>query len=129
MQYLTIEEVLRLHDRVIEQTGGSTGIRDRGALESAIAQPLMSFGGEELYPTLADKAAAFGFSLTMNHPFVDGNKRTAHAAMEVFLVLNGLEIHATVDDQESVMLALAAGTLNREMFTQWLHQHVGLKKR
>lgn len=129
MRYLTIEEVLKLHDRVIEQTGGSTGIRDRGALESAIAQPLMSFGGEELYPTLADKAAAFGFSLTMNHPFVDGNKRTAHAAMEVFLVLNGLEIHATVDDQESVMLALAAGTLNREMFTQWLNQHVGLKKR
>lgn len=129
MRYLTFEEVLRLHDRVIEQTGGSAGIRDRGALESAIAQLLMSFGGEELYSTLVDKAAAFGFSLTMNHTFIDGNKRTSHAAIEVFLVLNGLEIHASIDDQESVMLDLASGTLNREMFTQWLHQNVGLIKR
>lgn len=123
MRYLTVEEVLKLHNRVIQQTGGGSGVRDQGLLDSALAQPKMTFAGEELYPTLVEKAAVLGFCLTMNHPFMDGNKRTAHAAMEVFLVLNGFEIQASVDDQESVMLALAAGTLKREAFTAWLEQH------
>ena len=72
------------------------------ALESALAQPQMTFGGEDLYPTLVDKAAALGYALIKNHPFLDGNKRTGHAAMEVFLVLNGYEIHADVEEQEHV---------------------------
>ncbi len=105
MRYLTIEEVLRLHDRVISRTGGSAGVRDRGALESAVAQPQMTFSGDDLYPTLPEKAATLCFSLAMNHPFVDGNKRTAHAAMEVFLILNGFEIRSSVDDQEAMMLS------------------------
>ncbi len=75
MRYLKLKEVIDLHHQVVEQSGGSLGIRDLGALESAVAQPLMSFGGEDLYPTLEDKAAALGFSLVMNHPFIDGNKR------------------------------------------------------
>ncbi|MGB7443552.1 MAG: type II toxin-antitoxin system death-on-curing family toxin [Coleofasciculaceae cyanobacterium] len=124
MRYLSVKEVLRLHDKVIEQTGGTSGIRDQGALESAVAQPQMTFGGEELYPTLVEKAAALGFSLAMNHSFVDGNKRTAHASMEVFLVFNGFEIQALVDDQEVVMLNLARGTLKRDEFTAWLHKVV-----
>jgi death-on-curing protein len=129
MRYLTVEEVLKLHERVIEQRGGSTGVRDRGALESAVAQPQMTFAGEDLYPTVVEKAAALGFSITMNHPFVDGNKRTAHAAMEVFLVLNGFEINASVDNQEAVMLALAAGNLRREAFVEWLEQHLQSRRR
>lgn len=124
MRYLTVEEVLILHNRVIQQTGGGPGVRDQGGLESAVAQPKMTFGGEELYPTLVEKAAALGFSLAMNHPFVDGNKRTAHAAMEVFLVLNGFEIRASVDEQEAIMLDLAAGTLKRDAFTEWLERHI-----
>ncbi|MEO1149149.1 MAG: type II toxin-antitoxin system death-on-curing family toxin, partial [Cyanobacteria bacterium J06638_22] len=68
--------------------------------------PRMTFGGEDLYPTLVDKAAALGFSLVMNHPFVDGNKRTGHAAMETFLVMNDLEILAPVDEQELIILSL-----------------------
>ncbi|MCD8489423.1 MAG: type II toxin-antitoxin system death-on-curing family toxin [Desertifilum sp.] len=127
MRYLTLDEVLRLHQQVIEQTGGIKGLRDRGILESAIAQPKMTFGGEDLYPRLVDKAAALGFSLTMNHPFIDGNKRTAHAAMEVFLVLNGYEINASLDEQESAMLRLAEGSLNREAFVGWLEQHLQLR--
>ena len=71
----------------------------------------MTFGGQELYPGLADKAAALGFSLVCNHPFVDGNKRVGHAAMETFLVLNGWELAAGVDEQEQVILRLAAGAL------------------
>ena len=75
IRYLTLVEVLNLHDQIIEQSGGALGVRDLSALESALAQPRMTFGGEDLYPTLVDKAAALGFSIIMNHPFVDGNKR------------------------------------------------------
>ncbi|WP_342003147.1 type II toxin-antitoxin system death-on-curing family toxin [Chlorogloeopsis sp. ULAP02] len=116
-------EVLELHRRVIEQSGGAFGIRDVGLLESAIAQPRMTFGGEELYPSLLEKAAALGFSIIMNHPFVDGNKRTGHAATETFLVLNGIEINASVDEQERVVLAIASGELGREAFVEWLQRN------
>ena len=122
MRYLTLIEVLELHRRVIEQSGGALGIRDVGLLESAIAQPRMTFGGEDLYPSLLKKAA-LGFSIIMNHPFVDGNKRTGHAATETFLVLNGLEINASVDEQELMVLVIASGELGREAFVEWLEQH------
>ena len=112
IRYLTLAEVIELHSQILEQAAGSSGIRDMGALESAIAQPRMTFGGEQLYPTIIEKASALGFSIVMNHPFVDGNKRAGHAAMETFLVLNRLEIKAVVDDQERVILALAAGELD-----------------
>ena len=96
MRFVTLSEVLELHRRLLEQFGGLLGIRDLGALESALAQPRMTFDGEDLYRTLIEKASALGFSLIQNHPFVDGNKRTAHAAMETFLILNGSEISAEV---------------------------------
>lgn len=77
IRYLGLVEVLSLHRQIIEQSGGALGVRDLGALQSALAQPRMTFGGEDLYPTLVDKAAAVGFSIVMNHPFVDGNKRSS----------------------------------------------------
>ncbi len=122
--YLTLEEVLDLYKGLMDQSGGSRGIRSLGGLESALAQPLMTFGGSDLYPTLVEKASALGFSLIMNHPFVDGNKRIGHAAMETFLVLNGYEISAGVEEQEELILRLAAGELSREAFTGWLATHV-----
>jgi len=124
MRYLTLIEVLELHRRISEQSGGASGIRDIGLLESAIAQPRMTFGGEELYPSLCVKSAALGFSILMNHPFVDGNKRTGHAAAETFLILNGMEINASVDEQERIVLAIASGELGREAFVEWLQQHI-----
>ena len=124
MHYLTLNEVLETHRRVAHQSGGTIGIHDLGALESAIAQPRMTFGGAELYPTIVEKAAALGFSLIQNHPFVDGNKRTAHAAMETFLVLNGWEIHASVDEQERIILQVASGEIGREDFATWVRAHV-----
>ena len=84
----------------------------------------MAFGGQELYPSLAEKAAALGFSLVCNHPFVDGNKRVGHAAMETFLVLNGWELEAAVDEQEQVILRLAAGSLKRDEFVAWVQSHL-----
>lgn len=127
IRYLVLIEVIELHRQIIEHSGGALGIRDLGALESALAQPHMTFGGEELYPTLVDKASAIGFSLVMNHPFIDGNKRIGHAAMEVFLVMNGVEIDASVDEQESIFLSLASGKLKREEFTHWLKSHVKVR--
>ena len=94
------------------------------ALESAIAQPQQTFGGEELYPSLAHKAAAIGFSLIQNHPFIDGNKRIGHAALEVTLVLNGFELIADVDEQERIVLAVASGTLSRDQLTSWVEEHL-----
>ena len=128
MRYLTLNEVLELHRRIIENTGGSDGLRDLGALQSSIAQPRMAFGSAELYPTLTDKTAALGFSLVRNHPFVDGNKRVGHAAMETFLVLNGFEFEASVDDAEAAMLALASGRLSREELASWIKGHVVSKR-
>ena len=127
MRYLTLNEVLEVHRQVIAQSGGAEGLMHLPALESALAQPQMTFGGEDLYPTLVDKAAALGYALIKNHPFLDGNKRTGHAAMEVFLVLNGYEIHADVEEQEHVILQVAASEIDREEFTTWLRTHVVAK--
>lgn len=124
MLYLTLDRLLRTHRRVIAQSGGSAGVRDLGLVKSALAQPQMTFGGEDLYPTLVEKAAALGFSLINNHPFVDGNKRIGHAAIEAFLLLNGHEIDDPVDDQEQIILQVAAGELSRAAFGAWLQQHV-----
>lgn len=123
MRYLTLDEVRVLHQMAIAQSGGSSGIRDQAGLESAVAQPQMTFGGQDLYPDVIAKAAALCFSLVCNHPFVDGNKRVGHAAMEVFLVLNGWQLSAAVDEQEQLILSLAAGQLPREQLTAWLTQH------
>lgn len=124
MRYLTLVEVLNLHSRVIEETGGGVGIRELAGVQSAVGQPLMTFGGEELYSTLEQKASALCFSLVMNHPFVDGNKRVGHAAMETFLMLNGYEITANVDDAERIFLQLAAGEVSRDELTQWIEDHL-----
>jgi death-on-curing protein len=112
--FLDVDDVLMLHAKLIAASGGSTGLRDRNGLESAVAQPRMGFGGQDLYPTLAEKAAALGFSLIANHAFVDGNKRIGHKAMETFLVLNGFQLDAHVDEQEAIVLRVAAGEAGRE---------------
>ena len=109
---------------VLEQSGGASGVRDMAAVELAIAQPRMAFGGNDLYPTIAEKAAALSYSLVLNHAFVDGNKRMGHAAMETFLALNGFEISAPIDEQEQIVLRLAAGELSREEWTSWAQAHI-----
>ncbi len=124
MKHLSIEQVLTLHRLIVEQSGGSHGLRDRGALESARAQPQMSFGETELYATPAEKAAAPGFSLINNHPFVDGNKRIGLAAAVAFLRANGLDLSGSTDELESVVLAVAGSEMSREAWTQWVRDHI-----
>ena len=123
MRFLSLGEVLALHRRILAESGGRLGVRDLGAIASALSQPRVSVGGEDAYPTLVDKAAALGYSLIRNHGFLDGNKRLAHAAMEVFLVLNGMELRASVDEQERFMLSLAAGEVSREGLADWLRSN------
>ena len=122
VRYLTLAEVLTLHARLIDQSGGTPGLRDLGALEAAVGQPKQTFDGADLYESLLQKAAALGFGLIQNHPFVDGNKRVGHAAMEVFLLLNGYALNATVDDAERIILGVAAGTLDRAALHAWLER-------
>jgi death on curing protein len=124
MHYPTVADALEIYRRVIEQTGGLLGIRDIGSLESALAQPRMTFDNNELYPTIVEKASALGYSLIQNHPFADGNKRTGHAVMEVFLVTNGYEIDASTDEQVDIVLKVASGGMNRGNFTEWLRIHI-----
>lgn len=124
MRYLSLNEALEIYRKIIRQSGGSFGIRDLHALESSLAQPRATFGGDDLYPTVTEKASALGFSLIQNHPFVDGNKRIGHAALETFLVINGCEIDASVDEQEQIILLVASGLMKRDEFTTWLRNHV-----
>jgi death-on-curing protein len=128
VRYLTVEEVLVLHSRIVAQAGSANGVRSRDALESSVGQPHQTFGGEELYGSMVEKAAAVGFFLVRNHPFIDGNKRIGHAALEVTLVLNGYELVAGVDEQEQVILSLAAGTMTREDFTAWVERSAHPRK-
>lgn len=124
MRHITLHEVIEIHSRLISTSGGSPGVRDLAALDSAVAQPRMTFGGEDLYPTVIEKTAALMFSLIQNHPFVDGNKRAGHAAAEVILMLNGWEIRATVDEQEELVLGVASSTVSLKELADWLAEKV-----
>ena len=128
MRTITLSESLEIYYEVMAQSGGTAGILNLGALESALAQPRMTFAGQDLYPSLIEKAAALGFSLIKNHPFADGNKRAGHAIMEMFLELNGYTIQATVDEQVDVVVKIASGELGRESFLDWLRTHVAVKE-
>jgi death on curing protein len=124
MKFLFKEEIILLHARLIAISGGSPGIRDMGALDSSVAQPHMTFGGIDVYPEMVDKACALGFFLIANHPFIDGNKRIGQAGMETVLLMNGLEISASIDTQEQIILDVAAGKMDREDFTEWVRKHI-----
>lgn len=108
---LSVAQVIALHDRALDRYGGKSGIRDQGALASAVAQPAMEAFGAELYPSLVEKAAAYLFFLARNHAFDDGNKRTAYASSAVFLLMNGLEFPNNDDGLFELVLESARGDL------------------
>jgi len=123
MRYLSLAELLDLHQRVLAQSGGSPGLPRLPALESAIALPRQTFGGADLYPSLEEKAAILGFALIQGHPFVDGNKRVGHAAMETFLMLNGSQLTATTEEGEQAILGVAASRWQKEDLLAWVRQY------
>jgi death on curing protein len=122
--YLSIQQVEALHESQIEGYGGGAGLRDRGALEAAAARPAMTFGGEDLYPDLASKAAALMHSLVMNHPFVDGNKRVGAQAALVFLLVNDCEVEAPSEELVELTLAVARGEVDAESLAIWFRQRM-----
>lgn len=121
--FLTLEQILVIHEDQIDHYGGSHGIRELTLLESALFRPQTTFSDQELYPTIFDKAAAMLHSLVMNHPFVDGNKRTGTAAMIIFLELNGLELKVTQKDLVNMVLQIEDKTLDLEQIAEWLEEH------
>lgn len=114
--------ILAVHEEQLAEHGGGAGVRDAGLMDSALARPvnLAAYGD----PDVAELAAAYGFGLARNHPFVDGNKRTAFVAVELFLALNGWALAATDADCVLTMLALAAGDLDEPGFADWLRDHI-----
>lgn len=125
--YLSVEQVEELHRTQIEHYGGSAGCRDAGAIEAAVARPAMTFGGEDLYPDVAAKAAALMHSLVSNHPFVDGNKRVgAHAAL-VFIELNDWTANITPQELEDITMEVARGNIDVEPLTIWFRQRIAAR--
>jgi len=120
IRFLPENIVIAIHDDQIRLYGGSYGVRDASALDSALHMPQAQFGGEFLHPTILHMAAAYGFHLSQNHPFLDGNKRTAGMAMFTFLRLNGLEPIATEIEYYDTMMAVASGQMSKEQLADWL---------
>lgn len=123
MKKLSKEQILMLHTQLIQQTGGSDGVRDYNLLDSALETPFQSFGGDELYPTLQAKAARLGYGLIKNHCMIDGNKRLGTHAMLVFLTLNGIQLKYTQKELYEIILDIAAGNIGYEELLQWVLEH------
>lgn len=122
--YITLDEVLAIHDDMVERYGGSFGIRDLGLIQSAIARPQATFGGIDLYPTIIDKAAALFHSLIFNHAFADGNKRTSLTSTARFLYLNGYELKADQKELIDFPLRVENKHLDIEEIAKWLKEHI-----
>ena len=123
MKKLSKEQILMIHTQLIQQTGGSDGVRDYNLLDSALETPFQSFGGDELYPTKQAKAARLGYGLIKNHCMIDGNKRIGTHAMLVFLALNGIELKYTQKELYETILDVAAGNMEYEGLLQWVLDH------
>ena len=123
MKTLSKNQVTALHSALIREFGGIDGIRDEGLLESALAAPFQTFGGEPVYPSLQAKAAQLGFGLIRNHPFVDGNKRIGAHTMLVFLAVNGIELRYEPQELIDIILSVAAGQIDRQGLLQWILDH------
>jgi death on curing protein len=123
MNYLTPEQVLFIHSRLIAETGGSHGVRDLGLLESALGRPQATFDDMELYPDLFTRAAALADSLINNHPFMDGNKPTGITAAGLFLRINGWKLIATSMELETITLRVATKTIQVLELAEWLREN------
>lgn len=123
MKKLSKKQILMLHTQLIQQTGGSEGVRDYNLLDSALETPFQSFGGDELYPTIQTKAARLGYGLIKNHCMIDGNKRIGTHSMFVFLALNGIELKYMQKELYETILDVAAGKIEYEDLLQWVLDH------
>ncbi len=123
IRFLPREVVLTIHADLLQRYGGEAGVRDAGLLDSALAQPKMTVGGKDAHKTVFDKAAAYGFHICRNHPFVDGNKRVALVLMDIFLQKNGWDLQSSEEEAYEVMMTLASGKLPKSRLSRWLKIH------
>jgi len=122
--FLSVDAVLQIHNRVVEEFGGDPGIRDYGFLGSAVSMPQSTFAGEFLHSEIAEMAAAYHYHLCANHPFLDGNKRVAVAVSEIFLLLNGNELIASDNELEELTLGVARGQISKEEAIAFFKRHI-----
>ena len=121
---ITIEEVQEIHSTLIEAFGGSHGVRDLDSLRSALARPFQTFDNNALYPSVLERAAALMESLLVNHPFVDGNKRTGYVILRLFLLKYGLDVKASADNKYEFVINVASGALKYDGILNWLTSNV-----
>ena len=124
MKILKKRQILLLHSVLIAESGGSDGVRDAGLLDSAVNTPFQTFSGQDLYPTVLEKAVRLGFGLIRNHPFIDGNKRIGTHAMLVFLNLNSITLSYEDDELISTILSVASGEMDADGLLKWIQQHI-----
>lgn len=124
MKILKKRQILLLHSVSIAESGGSDGVRDEGLLDSAVNTPFQTFSGQDLYPTVLEKAVRLGFGLIRNHPFIDGNKRIGTHAMLVFLNLNSITLSYEDDELISTILSVASGEMDADGLLKWIQQHI-----
>ena len=124
---IELRDVLNIHNILIDKFGGSKGVRDQGSLESAIHRPFATFDNQDLYPTPADKSAAILESILINHPFVDGNKRTAYVLMRLILLDNGLDVVADQDDKYKIVISASKGDIRFEEIKSWIQARLRKK--
>ena len=123
MILLSKQQLIAIHDQIVLATGGTTGIRDEGLLDAAIAAPCQTFGGNELFPSLEEKVARLGYGLVNNHPFIDGNKRIAAVATLEILALNGVDLSYSQSELSDIFLEVAAGQSNQGVLLEWIKSH------
>lgn len=123
MKYLSKDQIIKLHQVLIETSGGSSGIRDEGTLDAALKAPLQTFDKCELFPSIIDKAAHLAFGIIKNHPFVDGNKRIATHAMLIFLSLNGIMLSYEDEEFIDIILKVASSQANERDLYKWIDKH------
>lgn len=126
MIWLTVDDVIRLHTQVIETVGGLDGVRDRDILESALAAPLQTFGGQDLFPGEIEKISRLGYGLASNHAFIDGNKRIGALVVQLLLKWNGYNLTLKVGELSDIFISIADGTMNEKGLLQWIQSHLAL---
>ncbi|MCB0525668.1 MAG: type II toxin-antitoxin system death-on-curing family toxin [Lewinellaceae bacterium] len=120
----TLSEVLAIHRLLIEEFGGSFGVRDQKGLEAALSRPFQSFEGKELYPSIEEKASAILESIVVNHPFIDGNKRVGYVLMRIVLLENGFDISASQEEKYNLVMSVAKGQMKAREIIQWIRENL-----
>lgn len=124
MIWITADDVIQIHSRVIQRSGGMDGLRDRAGLEAAVLAPMQSFGGQDLYPTTVEKIARLGYGLASNHAFVDGNKRIGAMMTQLLLKWNGFQMSLSSGELADMFIAIADGSAGESDLLAWIQRHL-----